>query len=150
MSPKSHARSEAGRSNVESTGWAGKLHSVDWALVHVVLGMPQNPQEHFWTSGKFGSCALSDMHGITLLSPRYVTTHRLIMSEVPLHGFYDLPCLVRTILLLGACFSHCSSLRFFVWNPMIPYHNTLDLHCSYEFVRRLLSFERLVYAHRSH
>ena len=45
------------------------------------------------------------------------------MSEVSLHGFYDLPCLVRTIPLLDACFSGCDP-QCILW--LESYHTLLQ------------------------
>jgi hypothetical protein len=91
--PESHAQSEVGRSNVESSGWAGGL---DPGFGGVGV-MPQNPQG---MERKFGSCGLCD-GSISFTS----SIKDLTILVVLLNGRYDLPCLVRAILLLGACFS---------------------------------------------
>ena len=67
------------------------------------------------------------------------------MSEVPLHGLYGLPCLVRTILLLDACFSGCD-LQCILW--LEPYDTLLQFFRFRLLVwisRALTQFDRLVH-----
>jgi hypothetical protein len=142
VSPKSRARGEAGRSSVESIGWAGKLNLVDWTLVLVVLVMPQRPQDLLRTARRFGSCALCD-GSISLGSPlrNHTLTHYI--------GGTILWLLRSPMSRSNSPSAWCLLFRFGdsqYSSSMIPCYTSLDLDCSYRFVGRLLGFCLSLYA----